>query len=50
MPAKIWLRLYKAALSNEILAQTKCAPSLVLLRTYLTKIGLLDDAGRAALR
>jgi hypothetical protein len=49
VPGTIWLRLYKAALSNEFLAQTQCAPSLVLLRSYLTKIGLLDDAGRATL-
>lgn len=49
VPAMIWLRLYKAALGNEFLAQQQCAPSLVLLRSYLTKTGLLDDAGRVAL-
>lgn len=50
VPARIWLRLYKAALGNEFLAQQQCAPSLVLLRSYLTKVGLLDDAGRVTLR
>ena len=50
VPSAIWLRLYKAALGNEFLAQQQCAPSLMILRSYLTKIGLLDDAGRSALR
>ncbi len=49
VPAPTWLGLYKAALGNEFLAQTQCMPSLVLLRSYLTRLGLLDDVGRAAL-
>lgn len=49
VPAHTWLDLYKAALGNEFLAQAQCMPSLLLLRSYLTKLGLLDGAGRAAL-
>lgn len=49
VPAPVWLGLYKAALSNEFLAQAQCVPSLVILRSYLTKLGLLDDVGRATL-
>lgn len=49
VPASVWLGLYKAALGNEFLAQVQCVPSLVLLRSYLTRLSLLDDAGRAAL-
>ncbi|MGM1051025.1 MAG: hypothetical protein ACQEXO_01335 [Pseudomonadota bacterium] len=46
VPAPAWLELYKAALGNEFMAQTSCVPSLVLLRSYLTRLDLLDDAGR----
>jgi hypothetical protein len=49
VPASVWLGLYKAALGNEFLAQAQCVPSLVLLRSYLTRLSLLDDAGRADL-
>jgi len=49
VPAPTWLDLYKAALGNEFLAQGQCAPSLLLLRSYLTRLGLLDGAGRADL-
>lgn len=49
VPAPVWLDLYKAALGNEFLAQARCLPSLVLLRSYLVRLGLLDDAGRAVL-
>lgn len=45
VPAPVWLALYKAALGNEFLAQSECTPSLVILRSYLTKVGLLDFAG-----
>lgn len=49
VPGPTWLGLYKAALGNEFMVQVQCSPSLVLLRSYLTRLGLLDDAGRAAL-
>ena len=49
VPAPVWLDLYKAALGNEFLAQAQCVSSLVILRLYLTKLGLLDDVGRATL-
>lgn len=49
VPAATWLDLYKAALGNEFLTQPQCEPSLVILRSYLTQLGLLDKAGRAAL-
>lgn len=47
VPAPTWLRLYKSALGNEFLSQPQCAPSLVLLREYLTNAGLLSTNGRA---
>lgn len=47
VPAPTWLRLYKSALGNEFLSQPQCAPSLVLLREYLTNGGLLSVNGRA---
>lgn len=47
VPAPTWLRLYKSALGNEFLSQPQCAPSLVLLREYLTNAGLLCTNGRA---
>lgn len=47
VPAPTWLRLYKSALGNEFLSQPQCAPSLVLLREYLTNAGLLNTNGRA---
>ena len=47
VPAPTWLRLYKSALGNEFLSQPQCAPSLVLLREYLTNGGLLNINGRA---
>lgn len=47
VPAPTWLRLYKSALGNEFLGQPQCAPSLVLLREYLTNAGLLSTNGRA---
>lgn len=46
VPAPTWLRLYKSALGNEFLGQAQCAPSLLLLREYLTKAGLLSADGR----
>lgn len=45
VPAPIWLRLYKSALGNEFLSQSECAPSLVLLRQYLTNVGMLSVDG-----
>lgn len=47
VPAPTWLRLYKSALGNEFLSQPQCAPSLVLLREYLTNAGLLNNNGVA---
>lgn len=47
VPAPTWLRLYKSALGNEFLSQSQCAPSLVLLRDYLTNAGLLSTNGGA---
>ncbi len=47
VPALTWLRLYKAALGNEFLGQPQCAPSLALLREYLTNVGLLSTNGMA---
>ncbi|MBL4835022.1 MAG: hypothetical protein JKY26_13715 [Pseudomonas sp.] len=49
VPALTWLDLYKAALGNEFLTQAQCMPSLLLLRSYLTKLGLLNGVGRADL-
>lgn len=50
VPAPTWLDLYKAALGNEFLTQVQCEPSLLLLlRSYQTRLGLLDGAGRADL-
>ena len=48
VPALTWLRLYKSALGNEFLAQKQCVPSLVMLRAYLTQVGLLDRDGRVS--
>lgn len=45
VPALTWMGLYKAALGNEFLSQSRCASSLVLLREYLTKAGLLTTDG-----
>ena len=45
VPALTWLELYKSALGNEFLGQPECAPSLVLLREYLTSTGLLRPNG-----
>lgn len=49
VPGPAWLSLYKSALGNDFLTQAQCSPSLVLLRSYLTRLGLLDDTGRANL-
>lgn len=46
VPTPTWLRLYKSALGNEFLGQARCAPSLMMLRDYLTKAGLLSADGR----
>lgn len=46
VPTLIWLRLYKSALGNEFLGQVRCAPSLMILRDYLTEAGLLSADGR----
>ena len=46
VPTPIWLRLYKSALGNEFLSQARCAPSLIILRDYLTEAGLLSSDGR----
>ena len=45
VPNQNWLRLYKSALGNEFLSQAQCAPSLMMLRTYLNKVGLLNSDG-----
>ena len=42
VPASTWLRLYKSALGNEFFGQGQCTPSLMMLRAYLTKLGLLS--------
>jgi hypothetical protein len=47
VPAPTWLKLYKSALSNEFLGQAQCKPSLMMLRAYLTELGLLNSDGRA---
>lgn len=47
VPAPTWLRLYKSALGNDFLGQPQCAPSLLILKAYLTKLGLLNSDGRA---
>lgn len=49
VPTPVWLDLYKAALGNEFLTQQQCVPSLVTLRSYLTKLDMLDDVGRMSL-
>ena len=49
VPAPVWLALYKSALGNEFLTQAECVPSLMILRSHLTRLGLLDDVGRVAL-
>ncbi|TXH07244.1 MAG: hypothetical protein E6R05_00620 [Candidatus Moraniibacteriota bacterium] len=41
IPALVWLKLYKSALNNDFLGQASCAPSLITLRIYLNKLGLL---------
>lgn len=46
VPAPTWLRLYKAALGNEFLSQAESMPSLIMLRGYLTEVGLLKADGR----
>lgn len=47
VPALNWMRLYKSALGNEFLSQEQCAPSLMMLRTYLNEVGLLNSEGMA---
>jgi hypothetical protein len=46
VPAQTWLRLYKSALGDEFLGQAQCTPSLMMLRAYLTELGLLNADGR----
>lgn len=46
VPVSTWLRLYKAALSNEFLNQAESMPSLIMLRDYLTQARLLKADGR----
>ncbi|GLR10400.1 hypothetical protein COO59_12520 [Mixta theicola] len=50
VPALTWLNLYKSALNNEFLAQPACAPSLVMLRTYLMQNGLLCAKGKVLVK
>ncbi len=45
VPVLTWFHLYRSALNNEFLAQPACAPSLIMLRTYLTQNGLLSAQG-----
>lgn len=45
VPALTWLKLYKSALGNEFLSQVQCTPSLMMLRAYLTEVGLLTADG-----
>jgi hypothetical protein len=47
VPAPTWLRLYKSALGNDFLGQAQCTPSLMMLRAYLTELGLLNADGSA---
>jgi hypothetical protein len=46
VPKATWLRLYTSALGNEFLSQAQCVPSLMILREYLTNVGLLSPDGR----
>lgn len=46
VPTPTWLRLYKSALGNEFLGQPQCAPSLLILKAYLNKLGLVNSDGR----
>ena len=50
VPVLTWLNLYKSALNNEFLAQPACAPSLVMLRTYLMQNGLLCAKGKVLVK
>jgi len=47
VPIQNWLSLYKAALGNEFLRQAECAPSLAILKRYLSDAGLLTPNGMA---
>ncbi|WP_043531994.1 hypothetical protein [Litchfieldella xinjiangensis] len=47
VPVQNWLSLYKSALSNDFLRQAECAPSLAILRRYLSDAGLLTPGGMA---
>lgn len=47
VPAKIWLKLYMAALGNEFLNQNDSRLSLHSLRDYLTDIHFLSSDGMA---
>lgn len=47
VPAMTWLSLYKSALGNEFLGQAQCAPSLMILKAHLDKLGLLNPDGLA---
>lgn len=45
VPAITWLNLYKSALGNAFLEQVQCAPSLMILKEYLSKLDLLNSDG-----
>ncbi len=49
VPAMTWLILYKSALGNEFLVQPQCAPSLLILKSHLEKLGLINPNGLALL-
>lgn len=50
VPASTWLRLYKSALGNDFLGQPQCTPSLMMLKAYLSKHGLMNADGREMCR
>ncbi|KQV83934.1 hypothetical protein ASD15_30830 [Massilia sp. Root351] len=45
VPARNLLRIYISALNNDFLRDPRSAPSLALLRAYLTGTGMLDASG-----
>lgn len=47
VPVQNWLSLYKSALGNDFLRQAECAPSLAMLKRYLSDAGLLTPGGMA---
>ena len=46
VPPGNWLKLYTAALGNDMLRVPSCQPSLELLKGHLTQLNMLDGCGR----